>query len=200
MMFSDPASHRKAATPHGSVPINRADFVVPMSIPGTGRDAIVSRSHDADTVGGQDRVAREEYRARVLAEVREDLANRGVDLSAARAEPQRVGNVDANSVDRDVNTTIQSDKELDCTAQAENDVDAADIANSTENTDNSDNTEVTNEQNSIETASWGDWDIDDDDEFDDVFGEDDELADSDDIPEDLDDILSDDLDDIPDDL
>ena len=195
-MFSDPASHRKTVTPHGSVPINRADFVVPMSIPGTGRDAIVSRSHDADSAGGQDRAAREEYRARVLAEVREDLNNRGIDLSASRqGEKQLVERdveVDTQPAVKDAITTVQGEIDLDHAVEVEND---SDDANSTVVTNEQDSTEA------IETAesSWGDWGTEDD-EFDGIFGDDDELADSDDIPEDLDDILSDDLDDIPDDL
>lgn len=198
-MFSDPASHRKTATPHGSVPVNRADFVVSMSIPGTGRDAIVSRSHDADSAGGQDRAAREEYRARVLAEVREDLNNRGIDLSASRQDEkqlvERDAEVDTQPAHEDTSTTDQGETDLDHEVQVEN---------SAENSDENDTSAVTNEQDSTETtesveSSWDDWGVEDD-EFDDVFGEDDELADSDDIPEDLDDILSDDLDDIPDDL
>lgn len=195
-MFSDPASHRKTATPHGSVPINRADFVVSMSIPGTGRDAIVSRSHDADSAGGQDRAAREEYRARVLAEVREDLSNRGVDLSVSKQsekwQVERDTEVESQPVVKDMNFTTQSEMDLDHTVSVEND---SDDVNSADATNEQDSTEAT------ETAesSWDDWDMDDN-EFDDVFGDDDELADSDDIPEDLDDILGDDLDDIPDDL
>lgn len=199
-MFSDPASHRKTATPHGSVPINRADFVVSMSIPGTGRDAIVSRSHDADSAGGQDRAAREEYRARVLAEVREDLSSRGVDLSASKqGEKQQVerdAEFEPQSVVTDMNSTTQSETDLDHAVDV--------VSNDVENNNNTDSAAVTNDQDSTEAtetaeSSWDDWDMDDN-EFDDVFGEDDELADSDDIPEDLDDILSDDLDDIPDDL
>lgn len=196
MMFSDPASHRKTATPHGSVPINRADFVVSMSIPGTGRDAIVSRSHDADSAGGQDRAAREEYRARVLAEVREDLSSRGVDLSASKQsekwQVEQDAEVEPQSASENMNSTTQSEMDLDHTVSVEND---SDDANSAEVTNEQDSTEATESAES----SWDDWGAEDD-EFDDVFGEDDELADSDDIPEDLDDILSDDLDDIPDDL
>lgn len=195
-MFSDPASHRKTATPHGSVPINRADFVVSMSIPGTGRDAIVSRSHDADSAGGQDRAAREEYRARVLAEVREDLSSRGIDLSVSKqGEKQRVERdveFETQSASENMNSTTQSEMDLDHTVSVEND---SDDANSAEVTNEQDSTEATESAES----SWDDWGVDDN-EFDDAFGDDDELADSDDIPEDLDDILSDDLDDIPDDL
>ena len=174
-MFSDPASHRKTATPHGSVPINRADFVVSMSIPGTGRDAIVSRSHDADSAGGQDRAAREEYRARVLAEVREDLSNRGVDLSVFKqGEKQLVerdAEVEPQSASEDMNTANPTDKNLDHEAQAENSVESSDENNTTAVTNEQDSTEAT------ETAesSWGDWGAEDD-EFDDVFGEDDELG------------------------
>ena len=195
-MFSDSASHRKTVTPHGSVPINRADFVVSMSIPGTGRDAIVSRSHDADTVGGQDRAAREEYRARVLAEVREDLNNRGIDLSAFRQDEkqsvERDAEVDTQSTHEDTSTTDQGETDLDHAVEVENDSDGV---NSAEVISDQDSTEAT------ETAesSWDDWGAEDD-EFDDIFGDDDELADSEDIPEDLDDILGDDLDDIPDDV
>lgn len=209
-MFSDPAGRNKAATPrpHGSVPINREDYVVPMSIPGTGRNAIVSRSHDVDTVGGQDRVAREDYRAQVLAEIREDLSRRGIDLAdrtwieqhtvtgQEQAGQEQVDETVDSHTPVEIDNPVETDKAL----EAENNADDSAVAN-VENTDDTDNTEVTNSADPVEStdSSWDSWG-DEADEFDDVFGDDDELADSEDIPEDLDDILGDDLDDIPDDL
>ena len=205
MMFSDPAGRNKAATPrpHGSVPINREDYVVPMSIPGTGRNAIVSRSHDVDTAGGQDRVAREDYRAQVLAEIREDLSRRGIDL-ADRAWSEQHTATGQEQVDEIVDgyTPVETDDppETDKALEAENNADDSAVANA-ESTDDTDNTEVTDSADPVEStdSSWDSWG-DEADEFDDVFGDDDELADSEDIPEDLDDILGDDLDDIPDDV
>ena len=204
-MFSDPAGRNKAATPrpHGSVPINREDYVVPMSIPGTGRNAIVSRSHDVDTAGGQDRVAREDYRAQVLAEIREDLSRRGVDLADRTWSEQHTA-TGQEQVDEivDGHTPVETDDlpETDKALEAENNADDSAVANA-ESTDDTDNTEVTDSADPVEStdSSWDSWG-DEADEFDDVFGDDDELADSEDIPEDLDDILGDDLDDIPDDV
>lgn len=210
-MFSDPAGRNKAATPrpHGSVPINREDYVVPMSIPGTGRNAIVSRSHDVDTAGGQDRVAREDYRVQVLAEIREDLSRRGIDLADRTWSEQHTvtGQEQADEI-VDSHTRVETDDpiETDKALEAENNADDSALANA-ESTDDTDNTEVTDfvdpveltDSTETEDSSWDSWG-EEDDEFGDVFGDDDELADSEDIPEDLDDILGDDLDDIPDDL
>ena len=201
-MFSDPAGRNKATTPrpHGSVPINREDYVVPMSIPGTGRNAIVSRSHDVDTAGGQDRVAREDYRAKVLAEIREDLSRRGVDL-ADRTWSEQHTVTGQEQVDEIVgsHTPVEIDNPVDTdkTLEAENNADDSAVANA----ESTDDTEVTEPADFVDStdSSWDSWG-DEADEFDDVFGDDDELADSEDIPEDLDDILGDDLDDIPDDL
>lgn len=202
MMFSDPAGRNKATTPrpHGSVPINREDYVVPMSIPGTGRNAIVSRSHDVDTAGGQDRVAREDYRAKVLAEIREDLSRRGVDLADRTWSEQHTvtGQQQADeTVDGHIRVETDNPVETDKALEAENNADDSAVAN----VESTDDTEVTDSADSEDSAdsSWDSWG-EGDDEFDDVFGDDDELADSEDIPEDLDDILGDDLDDIPDDL
>ena len=210
MMFSDPAGRNKVATPrpHGSVPINREDYVVPMSIPGTGRNAIVSRSHDVDTAGGQDRVAREDYRAKVLAEIREDLSRRGIDLADrtwieqhTAVRQQQAGQEQVDEI-VDGHTRVETDdpSETDKALEAENNADDSAVTNA-ESTDDTDNTEVTDSADPVEStdSSWDSW-SDEADEFDDVFGDDDELADSEDIPEDLDDILGDDLDDIPDDL
>lgn len=204
-MFSDPAGRNKAATPrpHGSVPINREDYVVPMSIPGTGRNAIVSRSHDVDTAGGQDRVAREDYRAQVLAEIREDLSRRGIDLADRTWSEQHTvtGQQQADeTVDDHIRVETDDPSETDKALEAENNADDSAVANA-ESTDDTDNTEVTDSVDPVELtdSSWDSWG-DEANEFDDVFGDDDELADSEDIPEDLDDILGDDLDDIPDDV
>lgn len=212
MMFSDPAGRNKAATPrpHGSVPINREDYVVPMSIPGTGRNAIVSRSHDVDTAGGQDRVAREDYRAQVLAEIREDLSRRGIDLADRMWSDQNTAvrkveddnETESLQVDEGVNSQISVEEDLKAENNADDDIGSkAESTNSTDDTENVDSTDSVDPTDSTETedSSWDSWG-DEADEFDDVFGDDDELADSEDIPEDLDGILGDDLDDIPDDV
>lgn len=208
-MFSDPAGRNKVATPrpHGSVPINREDYVVPMSIPGTGRNAIVSRSHDVDTAGGQDRVAREDYRVQVLAEIREDLSRRGIDLADRTWSDQNTAvrkveddnETESLQVDEGVNSQISVEEDLKAENNADDDTGSkAESTNSTDDTENVDSTDSVDPVESTD-SSWDSWG-DEADEFDDVFGDDDELADSEDIPEDLDDILGDDLDDIPDDV